>query len=413
MPHPARLLDSCSHPSPGVLFPGKGSQTVLIGFLPAWRALPHEVGTALYSLSLTMESLLLEPTLNLATAQQKLAEMKDGMAALGQATSAQVTTASTSAATALDAENTKLSAAWTSASSQPGGQPAADAAYTKGIQAAAAAAATAAVSAMAGAGPDLHSCFTPVPPTPHGPGFVMYGSPTVKVNGFPLAREGDIVAEACGGSNPITKGCQTVNIDAGPGEKNYAGKWDILFFAGGGPMVFGSIKDLMSDTYEWTCRGKPLYGQENGTSCAQASAKMIIDDKHGRGTVTEEQLRDESKGRGGYDPRNGTHQTDIPRMLNNHGVPIDPAAGGGSGVDEVNDVHSVESATAGGKSAVLNVGEPNHYVVVDGVVERDGKKYMQIRDPAYPGGAGCREIEVGGNEWNERVRNGASIVPQG
>ena len=65
MPHPARLLDSCSHPSPGVLFPGKGSQTVLIGFLPAWRALPHEVGTALYSLSLTMESLLLEPTLNL------------------------------------------------------------------------------------------------------------------------------------------------------------------------------------------------------------------------------------------------------------------------------------------------------------------------------------------------------------
>ena len=36
----ARILDPVLHPLPGILQPGPGSLTVLIGGLPAWRGVP-------------------------------------------------------------------------------------------------------------------------------------------------------------------------------------------------------------------------------------------------------------------------------------------------------------------------------------------------------------------------------------
>src|SRR5215472_3500932 len=40
MPLAARVTDPVVHPLPPVLTPGPGSPNVLIGFLPAWRAIP-------------------------------------------------------------------------------------------------------------------------------------------------------------------------------------------------------------------------------------------------------------------------------------------------------------------------------------------------------------------------------------
>ncbi len=410
MPHPARVMDQCAHPTPNFLAPGPGSSNIMIGFMPAWRAMPAEMDQAVVNLSRTVERILAAPNLNPAAAAGEIAALKQDMTNLGGATGPKVAAAAGSAGGAFDTTNAALSATWTSASAAPGGQPAADLAYTQGVQAAAAAAATAVFSSMSGGGPDMHLCSTPSPPIPHGPGFAVYGSPTIVINGLPLAREGDSIAEAAGGMNKITKGYAQVNVDAGPGESNYVtNRWDLLFLGGtGGPSTFLELEDLTRGG-QHTCRGKPLYEQERGMSCSQASAKMVIDEKHGRGTVSEEQLRKESAAQGGYHPANGTPGMHIPSMLNQHGVPTDNSAGG---VEEVSGPQTIENATAGGKPTILNLKDPGHSVVADGVVERDGKKYVQIRDPAYPGGAGCREIEVGGDEWNERVKGGGtSVIP--
>ncbi|MCK4341228.1 MAG: PAAR domain-containing protein, partial [Phycisphaerae bacterium] len=112
---------------------------------------------------------------------------------------------------ALNATNVTLTTAWTSASPVPGGQPAANIAYTEGIKAAAAAAASATLAAMAGVA-DMHICAIPVPIPPHGPGFVTKGSSTVLINNLPAARQDDKVMEACGGADPIAMGCPTVDI---------------------------------------------------------------------------------------------------------------------------------------------------------------------------------------------------------
>lgn len=60
---------------------------------------------------------------------------------------------------------------------------------------------------------DTHLCPLATP-APHGVGTVAVGAATVLVNGFPIARAGDVIAEAGGGPNPIAFGCLTVM--AGP-----------------------------------------------------------------------------------------------------------------------------------------------------------------------------------------------------
>ena len=123
----------------------------------------------------------------------------------------------------LNAANVALSATWLTASVLPGGQPAANIAYTEGIKAATAAAASAVMSSMAGLS-DMHVCATPVPIPPHGPGFVTVGSTGVIIGNLAAARQGDKIFEACGGQDPIAMGFPTVMIgDTGGGGGGGAG----------------------------------------------------------------------------------------------------------------------------------------------------------------------------------------------
>src|SRR5262249_24439166 len=58
----------------------------------------------------------------------------------------------------------------------------------------------------------IHTCATPLPVTPHGPGVVITGSATVLINNLPAARMGDTILEAIGPPNTIAKGEMTVII---------------------------------------------------------------------------------------------------------------------------------------------------------------------------------------------------------
>jgi uncharacterized Zn-binding protein involved in type VI secretion len=213
MPPAARTTDLTSHGPP--LSPGPGSPDVLIGFMPAWRAVPAGMGAGIESASDTMKDLMGSATLDPATTPAKLSQaftalsQDTGTAASKGAPGAPATAASSQAT--LMTANVALTATWTTASAVPGGKPAADAAYTLAIKAAAAAAMSAAMSAMAGMA-DMHICPIPVPIPPHGPGFVTKGSKSVFINKLPACREGDKVVEAAGGSDPIALGCQTVLI---------------------------------------------------------------------------------------------------------------------------------------------------------------------------------------------------------
>ncbi|MFQ5806163.1 MAG: PAAR domain-containing protein [Phycisphaerae bacterium] len=213
MPMAARTNDPSSHGKP--LNPGPGSLDVQIGNQPAWRALPAAIGAALESLSNTMNSFMTSPVMTPANAAAKLAQASQGMIELGAQSAAEgkpnvVATAASQVAT-LNATNVGLTTTWTTASAAPGGQPAANQAYTEGIKAAAAAGASAVVAAMAGLA-DMHICPIPVPIPPHGPGFVTKGSSTVLINNLPASRMNDKVMEACGGADPIAMGQPMVDI---------------------------------------------------------------------------------------------------------------------------------------------------------------------------------------------------------
>lgn len=156
------MTDTVSHPLPPVLGPGPGSPDVLIGYLPAWRGVLAAAAAALQS-----------------------------------------------AKQVSDAAIQSLEAASAAAAGTPGA-PAAKAAEEAG-KAAAAAAMGAMISSMA-AGADIHSCTTPLPIPPHGPGVVIDGSKTVLINNLPACRMGDTVLEAVGPPNKITKGQTDVVI---------------------------------------------------------------------------------------------------------------------------------------------------------------------------------------------------------
>ncbi len=166
----ARLTDPTTHGTP--LSPGTGSPNVLIGFLPAWRALPAGAGAALQS-----------------------------------------------AQSASDAAVKTAEAATVAAAGTPGA-PAAYAAEQATKAAAAAAMASMMASLVAGASastgglgtPDTHVCPVPTPVPPHGPGYVIDGSATVLVNGLPLSRQQDTVVEALGGPDKILLGELTVLV---------------------------------------------------------------------------------------------------------------------------------------------------------------------------------------------------------
>lgn len=213
MPPAARVADSTAHGVP--LNPGPGSLTVTIGFMPAWRALPAGIGAGLEGASQTMDQMMKKPAMTPADAAPQIAQLcadlaQAGGAAAGEGNPAGVGAAAGGAA-ALNGTNAGLTSTWSAASPVPGGQPAANQAYTEGIKAAAATAASSVFAAVAGMA-DTHICPIPCPIPPHGPGVVTQASGSVLIDNLPAVRQGDEVVEACGGSDPIVMGCTTVLI---------------------------------------------------------------------------------------------------------------------------------------------------------------------------------------------------------
>jgi uncharacterized Zn-binding protein involved in type VI secretion len=158
----ARVTDPVSHPLPPILTGGPGSINVLIGSLPAWRGVPLAVAGALQ------------------------------------------------AAKQISDTTIKVAEAATLAAAGTPGAPAAKAAE-EATKAASAAAMGSTVMSMSG-GADIHTCSTPLPIPPHGPGVVIDGSQTVLINGLPACRQGDTIVEAVGPPNKISMGCPTVLI---------------------------------------------------------------------------------------------------------------------------------------------------------------------------------------------------------
>ena len=162
MPPAARVTDPVVHPLPPVLSPGPGSVNVLVGFLPQWRGVPAAAAAAL----------------------QAAKQVSD--TAIQVAEAATLAAAGTPGAPAakLAEETTKATAATTMGST---------------------------ITSAAG-GADIHTCATPLPLPPHGPGVVIDACPTVLVNNLPAARMGDTILEAVGPPNKIAMGCPTVMI---------------------------------------------------------------------------------------------------------------------------------------------------------------------------------------------------------
>lgn len=158
----ARTTDNVLHPLPPVLSPGPGSPNVTIGFLPAWRGINPLAAAALQAAKQATEVVI-----------------------------------------------KSLEAATLAAAGTPGA-PVAKAAEETG-KATIAATMGAAITAAAG-GADIHTCATPLPIPPHGPGVVIDGSTTVMINNLPACRMGDTILEAIGPPNKIAKGEFTVII---------------------------------------------------------------------------------------------------------------------------------------------------------------------------------------------------------
>ena len=175
MPPAVRVLDNTSHGFP--LNPGPGSTNVIIGWKPAWRAVPAALAAGLQSIQQT------------------------GDIAVKAAESA------TKAASGTPGQPAALAA-------EVAAKAAATAAFSAAISAAQGA--SAGMTAMSGNGsPDIHNCMMPAPVAPgcfHGPGVVLQASTTVMINGLPATRVGDKVVEALGGPDPIVAGEMTVMI---------------------------------------------------------------------------------------------------------------------------------------------------------------------------------------------------------
>ena len=165
----ARVTDNVMHPLPPVLTPGPGSMNVLIGFLPAWRGIGAAAAAAIQAAKQISDTAI------------KVAEAAT-LAAAG----------TPGAPVAKAAEETAKAAAATAMGSMISG--------------------LAAVPSPSGGIPDTHTCATPLPAPPHGPGVVVDGSKTVSINGLPACRIGDTIVEAVGPPNKIMKGEMTVII---------------------------------------------------------------------------------------------------------------------------------------------------------------------------------------------------------
>lgn len=157
----ARVGDTVAHAPPGVLT-GVGSPNVRIGKRPAWRGLP--------------------------------AAAVSGLMSAKQASEIRITAAE--AATAAAAGTPTFPAAKANEETLK---------TAEGV--------AMGTLVMATAGPsDIHTCGMPLPLPPHGPGVVIDGSKSVRINKLPACRVGDTLVEALGPPDPITSGEQSVLI---------------------------------------------------------------------------------------------------------------------------------------------------------------------------------------------------------
>ncbi|RMF79487.1 MAG: hypothetical protein D6744_09105, partial [Planctomycetota bacterium] len=77
MPPAVRIADNTAHGAPAA--PGPGSADVLIGFKPAWRALPSSVGGAVESASNAVKNFMSTPVTTPASAAPQIAQISSGL----------------------------------------------------------------------------------------------------------------------------------------------------------------------------------------------------------------------------------------------------------------------------------------------------------------------------------------------
>lgn len=158
----ARITDSVQHIPPPVLTGGPVSPNVLIGGLPAWLGVNPAAATA-------------------------------------------IKTTKQAADIALEAaEQATLAATGTPA--YPGLK-----AVEEALKVATAASLGGLIAGLA-VGASVHTCATPYPPIPHGPGVVVDGSTKVLTNNLPACFQGNTLVEALGPANQIAMGCPQVLI---------------------------------------------------------------------------------------------------------------------------------------------------------------------------------------------------------
>jgi hypothetical protein len=291
-----RLIDTVAHPLPPVLMGGPGSLNVFICYLPAWRAVSPAVVAGLQT-------------------AQKIAD-----------TTIQI------------AENAAKAASATPAG--PGLRIAAE--TTKGV----AAAAMSATIASAAAGSDMHICLTLWPIPPHAIGVDIEGSPTVLVNGFRQARQGDKLLEAIGGTGSITGGCPTVLVGAAGIVGNVpAGQAACVAAQAGRNPPPGTVDSS----------GNPIAAKTPGQSynnCGVESARQIINTAT-NANISQEALLNKSMASGDanqvpgklYDS-GGTDPAGRQNILANNGVPSSQQA---------NTPGNLEAAVAGGRGTIVSV----------------------------------------------------------
>lgn len=158
----ARIADPVQHILPPILTGGPVSPNVLIGGLPAWLGV-NPAAAAVIMAAKQAADIVLET-----------------------------------------AEQATLAATGTPA--YPGLKAAEEA-----LKAATAASLGGLIASLA-AGASVHTCVTPYPPIPHGPGVVVDGSSKVLINNLPACFQGNTLVEALDSANQIAMGCPQVLI---------------------------------------------------------------------------------------------------------------------------------------------------------------------------------------------------------
>lgn len=166
---------------------------------------------------------------------------------------------------------------------------------------------------------------------------------------------------------------------------------------------FGNIDvdNICEDCPGAECRGQPIHEQEEPMSCVLASSRMMIQQQTGE-DPGEEALRDQAENDGWYSPVNGSNPWQIPGLLEDHGVDGAHAENGMS-------LDDIDKATRDGNPVMVGLQNPGHRIIVDGVRENeDGSRSVLVRDPAYSGTDGCREVPE--DEFLERYNSNAPVI---